>query len=62
MTTGKKLNRDKIMHVRAENICGALEISKKVRGKLNHIVPITYEQYMTGVDQKYSRPGYNQQR
>lgn len=57
LETGKKGSCSRILYVRAVDIIHALGISKKIRySKLRSIVPISYEEYMKGVDKKYAPP------
>jgi len=54
LETGKKKSSSRVMYVKALDIIDALTISKKIRGgHLTSIIPITYKQYMSGVDKKY---------
>lgn len=57
LETGKKRSNEREMFVRAPDILAAMDISKKIRGStLKSIIPITFDQYMTGVDKKYDQP------
>lgn len=57
LETGKKRSNGREMFVRAPDILAAMDISKKVRGStLKSIIPITFDEYMKGVDKKYDRP------
>ena len=60
LETGKKKSSSRVMYVKASDIIDALTISKKVRGgRLTSINPITYAEYMTGVDKKYDHKHTN---
>ncbi len=55
LETGKHSSTSRVLYVRAENIMDAYIVGNKVRyGKLKKVTPITYEEYMKGVDKKYS--------
>jgi|GEM_PF-2555064 len=55
LETGKKKSTSRIMYIRAVNAVDAMLISNKVRGaRLVSIHSITYEDYMKGVDKKYT--------
>lgn len=46
---------DRNVYVKRANIIEAMDVSKKIRStRLLSIVPITYEEYMRGVSQKYT--------
>ena len=54
LETGKKKSSGRTLYVRANDIMDALTISKKIRGaNMISINPITYKEYMSGVDKKY---------
>ena len=57
MEIGKKGSVGRTLYVRAENIIDAMVIGKKIRyGKTKSITPISYKEYMKGVDKKYQKP------
>ena len=57
LETGKKRSNGREMFVRASDILGAMDISKKIRGStLKSIEPISFEAYMKGVAKKYDKP------
>ena len=59
ITTGKKQNIARTLFVRAHDITAAMDIRRKVRkSQLRSIHTISYEEYMTGVDEKYKSPVY----
>lgn len=54
---GKKGSIGRTLYVRADNIMDAMTIGKKIRGgKTKSIIPISYKEYMKGVDKKYEKP------
>ncbi len=60
LETGKKKSSSRVMYVKAGDIIDALTISKKIRGgNLTSISPITYKEYMAGVDKKYDKSHAN---
>jgi len=46
-------NNSRRVFVRGADIIEALNISKKIKGKLHYIVPVSYDEYMRGVSRKY---------
>ena len=61
LETGKKRSRRRILYVKtgrdegADGIMHAYTVGKKIRGAtIMCVIPITFDQYMKGVDQKYS--------
>ena len=54
LSVGKKGSISRVLHVRAEDIIGAMDIGRKVRySKIMKVEPITYKEYMIGVHKKY---------
>lgn len=55
LETGKKHSGSRTLYVREENIVDAFKIGNKIKyGTLKSVIPITYEEYMKGVDKKYT--------
>ncbi len=48
---------ERIMHISARDIIHAMDITKKIRNvrRLVSLSPISYEDYMKGVDKKYDK-------
>jgi hypothetical protein len=54
LSIGKKGSISRVLHVRAEDAIGAMDIGRKIRyGKVLKVEPITYKEYMIGVHKKY---------
>lgn len=55
LEVGRKKKDERIMFISARSIIGAMDITKKIRwSRLIELVPVTYEDYMKGVDKKYT--------
>ena len=54
---GKKKSLSRVMFVRAHDIVEAMGIGYKVKGgKPISVKPVTFKEYMKGVDKKYDEP------
>ena len=61
LSVGKKGSNSRVLHVRAEDIIGAMDIGRKVRySKIMKVEPITYKEYMKGVHSKYEPKPWKQ--
>lgn len=54
LSIGKKRSSSRVLHVRADDIIGAMDIGRKVRySSIVRVDPISYKEYMQGVHSKY---------
>lgn len=53
---GRKKKHERVMYIQRPTILEALDVTKKIRSSdLQRIEPISYEEYMKGVDKKYDK-------
>jgi hypothetical protein len=54
LSIGKKGSNSRVLHVRTDDIIGAMDIGRKIRySKIIQIKPISFKEYMKGVHSKY---------
>jgi hypothetical protein len=54
VTNWKKQKDERILFVQAKDIVQAMDITKKIKGsQIWRLAPISYKEYMGGVDLKY---------
>ena len=55
LEVGKKKKDERIMFIAAKSIVDAMDVTRKIRwSRLMILIPVTHEDYMKGVDKKYT--------